>query len=181
MAQIGRNEPCPCGSGKKFKRCCGGIREESFKGGEEQPSDEHILVLAINKNDEVVAYGIGGSAEAEASRRGVTAYVAVVAFGSFRDEAGEFVMPSHLRIIMSDEEEKERARCAYSEFIRDLQEAFAAIREGRSDDTALWTRSLFSNAKLVQDIYAAKDQWRKHIEPVVASIGERLIGGQVQA
>ncbi|MHB9053368.1 MAG: SEC-C metal-binding domain-containing protein [Thermoleophilia bacterium] len=19
----GRNEPCPCGSGKKFKRCCG--------------------------------------------------------------------------------------------------------------------------------------------------------------
>ena len=22
-AKIGRNEPCPCGSGKKFKRCCG--------------------------------------------------------------------------------------------------------------------------------------------------------------
>ncbi|HLH89411.1 MAG TPA: UPF0149 family protein [Xanthobacteraceae bacterium] len=22
--KIGRNEPCPCGSGKKFKRCCGG-------------------------------------------------------------------------------------------------------------------------------------------------------------
>lgn len=21
--QIGRNEPCPCGSGKKYKRCCG--------------------------------------------------------------------------------------------------------------------------------------------------------------
>ncbi len=21
---IGRNEPCPCGSGKKFKRCCAG-------------------------------------------------------------------------------------------------------------------------------------------------------------
>ena len=20
----GRNDPCPCGSGKKFKRCCGG-------------------------------------------------------------------------------------------------------------------------------------------------------------
>jgi uncharacterized protein YecA (UPF0149 family) len=20
---IGRNEPCPCGSGKKFKKCCG--------------------------------------------------------------------------------------------------------------------------------------------------------------
>lgn len=23
-AKIGRNEPCPCGSGKKFKKCCGG-------------------------------------------------------------------------------------------------------------------------------------------------------------
>jgi len=22
-ARTGRNEPCPCGSGKKFKRCCG--------------------------------------------------------------------------------------------------------------------------------------------------------------
>lgn len=22
---IGRNEPCPCGSGKKYKRCCGGV------------------------------------------------------------------------------------------------------------------------------------------------------------
>jgi SEC-C motif len=23
MAKIGRNEPCPCGSGKKYKKCCG--------------------------------------------------------------------------------------------------------------------------------------------------------------
>ena len=22
MAQIGRNAPCPCGSGKKYKKCC---------------------------------------------------------------------------------------------------------------------------------------------------------------
>lgn len=22
MASIGRNSPCPCGSGKKYKRCC---------------------------------------------------------------------------------------------------------------------------------------------------------------
>ena len=24
MGKVGRNEPCPCGSGKKYKRCCGG-------------------------------------------------------------------------------------------------------------------------------------------------------------
>ena len=23
QAKIGRNEPCPCGSGKKYKKCCG--------------------------------------------------------------------------------------------------------------------------------------------------------------
>ena len=26
VPQAGRNDPCPCGSGKKFKRCCGGAR-----------------------------------------------------------------------------------------------------------------------------------------------------------
>jgi len=25
MPKIGRNDPCPCGSGKKFKQCCGKI------------------------------------------------------------------------------------------------------------------------------------------------------------
>jgi len=24
MAKVGRNEPCPCGSGKKYKKCCFG-------------------------------------------------------------------------------------------------------------------------------------------------------------
>jgi predicted O-linked N-acetylglucosamine transferase (SPINDLY family) len=28
MTQVGRNEPCPCGSGKKYKRCCG-LRESN--------------------------------------------------------------------------------------------------------------------------------------------------------
>jgi len=23
MKKIGRNDPCPCGSGKKYKKCCG--------------------------------------------------------------------------------------------------------------------------------------------------------------
>ena len=23
VGKIGRNEPCPCGSGKKYKKCCG--------------------------------------------------------------------------------------------------------------------------------------------------------------
>lgn len=23
--KVGRNDPCPCGSGKKYKKCCGGV------------------------------------------------------------------------------------------------------------------------------------------------------------
>lgn len=26
-AKIGRNDPCPCGSGKKYKKCCGASKE----------------------------------------------------------------------------------------------------------------------------------------------------------
>ena len=25
-AKVGRNEPCPCGSGRKFKKCCGSAK-----------------------------------------------------------------------------------------------------------------------------------------------------------
>jgi uncharacterized protein YchJ len=27
-SKVGRNDPCPCGSGKKFKRCCGNAAPE---------------------------------------------------------------------------------------------------------------------------------------------------------
>ena len=26
--KVGRNDPCPCGSGKKYKRCCGSSKPE---------------------------------------------------------------------------------------------------------------------------------------------------------
>jgi hypothetical protein len=38
LANVGRNEPCPCGSGKKYKRCCGaedGVRAEAASEGPE--------------------------------------------------------------------------------------------------------------------------------------------------
>jgi hypothetical protein len=43
VSKAGRNEMCPCGSGKKYKKCCGGdgglgsrIRGESRGGAEER-------------------------------------------------------------------------------------------------------------------------------------------------
>jgi uncharacterized protein YecA (UPF0149 family) len=32
MAKVGRNSPCPCGSGKKYKRCCEAKEAEMRKG-----------------------------------------------------------------------------------------------------------------------------------------------------
>ena len=34
MAKIGRNAPCPCGSGKKYKKCCLGKEEPTWTGPE---------------------------------------------------------------------------------------------------------------------------------------------------
>lgn len=30
--RVGRNEPCPCGSGSKYKRCCGKASGEAWAG-----------------------------------------------------------------------------------------------------------------------------------------------------
>jgi hypothetical protein len=38
MSDIGRNDPCPCGSGKKYKKCCMGREEESAARRREQMS-----------------------------------------------------------------------------------------------------------------------------------------------
>jgi hypothetical protein len=32
MARIGRNDPCHCGSGRKFKRCCAGKTADQRTG-----------------------------------------------------------------------------------------------------------------------------------------------------
>lgn len=32
MAQSGRNDKCPCGSGKKFKQCCANKAQSSWSG-----------------------------------------------------------------------------------------------------------------------------------------------------
>lgn len=42
MPGPGRNEPCPCGSGRKVKRCCGELRGPS----EEQLARAHVAMLA---------------------------------------------------------------------------------------------------------------------------------------
>jgi len=40
MPKIGRNAPCPCGSGKKYKKCC--INKDKFAIDQAHPQDEDV-------------------------------------------------------------------------------------------------------------------------------------------
>ena len=47
---VGRNEPCPCGSGKKYKRCCLAAEEQASRPpGQELHELDHRLFLDIGK------------------------------------------------------------------------------------------------------------------------------------
>lgn len=47
MKKPGRNDPCICGSGKKFKRCCGAL-EQSYKPSIE---NQKILEQMLNRHE----------------------------------------------------------------------------------------------------------------------------------
>jgi hypothetical protein len=41
MSKVGRNEPCPCGSGKKYKQCC------ESKADSSRMSSLMVVVVAV--------------------------------------------------------------------------------------------------------------------------------------
>jgi len=47
--KVGRNEPCPCGSGKKYKKCCGRNEKVDFSLPEElktgTPVDDYLTLF----------------------------------------------------------------------------------------------------------------------------------------
>ena len=47
MKKLGRNDPCSCGSGKKFKRCCGAF-EQSYKPNIE---NQKVLEQMLNRHE----------------------------------------------------------------------------------------------------------------------------------
>jgi len=55
MNKVGRNDPCPCGSGKKFKKCHMGREDELFLDGREEPLLEEMGARIVNMPP--VAYG----------------------------------------------------------------------------------------------------------------------------
>jgi len=44
-ARAGRNDPCPCGSGRKYKKCCGAARQMSTRSAQRREWDDAIAAL----------------------------------------------------------------------------------------------------------------------------------------
>ena len=58
MGKIGRNEACPCGSGRKFKRCCLGKQQEHTANLTEVQKAQISLQNGINAIQEAASKGI---------------------------------------------------------------------------------------------------------------------------
>ena len=70
MAKPGRNDPCPCGSGKKYKKCCLPLHEESRAKQQEAVSlTPGFTDLDDLSNSVVDLIGKGRLDEAEAACR----------------------------------------------------------------------------------------------------------------
>jgi len=58
MAKIGRNDPCPCGSGRKFKRCCLGKQQTTATNLTEVQKAQISLQNAINTIQKAASQGV---------------------------------------------------------------------------------------------------------------------------
>jgi len=62
MSKPGRNDPCPCGSGKKHKQCCGGKEVRSSALGAKIALGAIALVVLVALSFAFKAYREGGGA-----------------------------------------------------------------------------------------------------------------------
>lgn len=62
MVKLGRNEPCPCGSGLKYKKCCLGTPRENMAPAQAKSSlrqaIDQITELAGKKKEKVLVLGV---------------------------------------------------------------------------------------------------------------------------
>ena len=58
MAKIGRNDPCPCGRGRKFKRCCLGKQQTAGTNLTEVQQAQISLQNSISTIQKAAAQGV---------------------------------------------------------------------------------------------------------------------------
>jgi hypothetical protein len=132
---VGRNDPCPCGSGKKYKRCCFKADDVQKRVGERQkdpdevlPADSSIYKVwlewrsARKRSDFNFLYDLIEPATPLAEKvGGRDAFIAACADGAATVPSGESANFRHLRI-----EEGERAQLLQT--VGDDDSAMAKVR-----------------------------------------------------
>jgi hypothetical protein len=73
MNSVGRNDPCPCGSGKKYKKCCQAKDEASELAALEKKHSEAQKAFEKAKAKEQAAASAKGAASPGVSGRAVPA------------------------------------------------------------------------------------------------------------
>jgi hypothetical protein len=147
MAKIGRNDPCPCGSGKKYKQCC--VRKEQHRRQSSEPMASLAQIRALSR--ELIPQLSGDEAKGLREKlehlEEITAYEEVVedieaAGKSLEAHRGEFE-----KLMRDPAAAMERAHDLFSEdrfahlhfTVEDVNRAFGAVgypqhREGHLDD-----------------------------------------------
>ena len=99
--RIGRNDPCPCGSGKKFKKCCYG----KMDSGEETDSDHAVALSGFHSNTPPAKkYPIGTIAFYGPDDRTITKIVAAVV----KSENAEPILERWVGTTVSDNPKVQR-------------------------------------------------------------------------
>jgi SEC-C motif len=68
-SKIGRNDLCPCGSGKKYKRCCGGATVELALGSDHADQISSMIRSASGPRSEIAPQTVAVSSPSHRSTR----------------------------------------------------------------------------------------------------------------
>ncbi len=121
MRSVGRNESCPCGSGKKYKKCCGAKEAVSFTHvieGEIDDLQKRLIHFALDHYEEEILTGFNDfheHFEIEEYQRQFFEFVYTIWFSLFREledgativenfiasEAGKIKRPKLAQILQS--------------------------------------------------------------------------------
>jgi len=152
MAKPGRNDPCPCGSGQKYKRCCLPKDQEAESIALKAAAQARAAEAALHEHDHVECDFCGRTSE---------------------DEEDELTRDSNAIVDMVHEGKLEEAERAAREFlerypeVHDGYDRLGMVYEARGDKKAAadWYR------KVVEFVQAHPDQY----EPTFTVSFEQMI------
>lgn len=161
MAKIGRNDPCPCGSGKKYKKCC--LALDEVRGREE---------ISLKGATEVLARSSGSSATSGP-------HMSPYTLAKFVEESDSFAKmkrndPARAALIWTP---SRMAALETSEIVKHLQDlgidaahgAFVALAGGKTsawDVSELWHQKLSKPPSKHEDdflLLAAVELWKRYL------------------